>query len=55
MGIRIIFTDGEAQKGRTENDIQEALIETIKFFGENEKSEREILADLIYEDFVKCR
>ncbi|NIS71527.1 MAG: hypothetical protein GTO12_22110 [Proteobacteria bacterium] len=55
MGIRVIFIDGEEQKGHKENHIQEALIETIKFFGENEKSEKEILADLIYEDFVKCR
>jgi len=55
MNIRIIFDDHEEKRGREQDRIHETLAETIKFFGEDEKSDGELLADLVYEDFVKCR
>lgn len=55
MDIRIIFDDPREKREREQDRIQESLAETIKFFGEDEKSDGELLADLVYEDFVKCR
>ncbi len=55
MNIRIIFDDDEEQSRREQDRVHETSAERIRFFGENGRSEGELLADLVYEDFVKCR
>jgi hypothetical protein len=55
MDVHIVFGTGKEKNELAENLIEESLRATARFLAEKEISESELLADLIYEDFVKCR
>ncbi len=55
MDIQIILGRAKEKEEFIEDRILKCLGDTIKHLTEHEKSESELLADLVYEDFVRCR
>lgn len=55
MDVRIILGHIKDQKQFIEDFASKSFSDSVRFFTEDDKSESELLADCIYEDFVKCR
>jgi hypothetical protein len=55
MDIQVILDRENEEQQVFEDVTRKSLADTLKFFSEREKSESELLADLIYEDFIRCR
>ena len=55
MDVRMVFDNEKGRQDFIRDYHCESLGDSLRFFAEDEKSERELLADFIYEDFVKCR
>jgi len=55
MDIQMILGNEKEREEFIEDFARQSLGDTIKFLIDDERSENELLADTIYEDFVKCR
>jgi len=55
MDIQIILGDEKEKKAFIEDFTHKSLGDTIRFLTEDEESQSELLADFVYEDFIKCR
>jgi len=55
MDVQIILGNKKEREALLERLTLDSLSDSVRFFTEDEKSDSELLADCIYEDFVKCR
>ena len=55
MDNPVIVAYEKDRKALLEDLTAESLGKTVRFLVDGEKSQRELLADLIYEDFVRSR
>ena len=55
MDVQIILGDKKKREAFLERLTFDSLSDSVRFLMEDEKSDSELLADCIYEDFVKCR
>ena len=55
MDVRMVFDNEKSEQESRRNYHCESLGDSLRFFAEDEKSEIELLADFICEDFVRCR
>jgi hypothetical protein len=55
MDVRMVFDNEKSGHESSRDHHCESPGDSLRFFAEDEKSEIELLADLIHEDFVRCR